>query len=122
MKIFSRSVGFCILLGGCQTIPWSETGPLMKFVNISTGPQECMALADLSGSIIIKNGKAVALASPGCKSVKDGLGVYQADSIQIKDTLAREVIVKFSWGGWVINRYTPVSWKWTWLPPKKTVK
>lgn len=52
------------LLAGCQTIPWRESGPLMKFVNIAAGTQECLALADIEGAIMLHNGKAIAIDSP----------------------------------------------------------
>lgn len=122
MKYALSGLACCVTLAGCQTIPWQETGPLMKMVNISTGPEECMALADLNGKLLVTKDRILALNSHGCNNIndKDGIKVLKADSIVIEDAGARSASIKFSWGGWSVVRNTPSSWKFIWVPPKKT--
>jgi len=119
MKISFFALISCFFVAGCQTIPWSETGPLMKLVNISNEGGECLALADLNGVPIIRNGKVFAIKSPGCKNVKDGIVVTQASSIKIQDTGVRAAIIKFPWGGTNIYRNSSTSWKFIWVPLKQ---
>ncbi len=119
MKYLLSGLICCTTLVGCQTIPWQETGPLMKMVNISSGPEECMALADLNGKLILNKGKALALKSHGCNDARDGILVLQANSIVIENAGVRAARVKFSWGGWSVYRNTPTAWKFEWVPPQK---
>ncbi len=119
MRVAYFSVLSCLFICGCQSIPWRETGPLMKLVDISNGEGECLALADLNGSPIIRNNKAYVIKSPGCKNVKNGIIVNQADSIKIQDSSVRAAIVKLPGGTTSVYRNSPITWKFVWTPVKK---